>query len=132
MKKINQEFLLFIQYNNIDGAIEFSVTGAEFSHIDDDCYVYRGHHDFSKKTKAVVELLSNKGHRSYILIKKIIVNNIELQNMDIWSVFVDSETHATATTNFGYMSKSGKYILNFRQSPIIQNYISHFLKKCQK
>jgi hypothetical protein len=128
----NQEFLLSVQYNNIDGEIDFLVNGAKFSHIENDLHVYKGYHSFTGRSQVTISLLANRGSQSHITIKNISINGTSLDNMQNWSVCVDSETGQSSTSNFGYMSRPGKYFLNIKQSPIVHNYINYFLSRCKK
>lgn len=126
----NQEFFLFIQYRNIDGEVKFAVDGADFSHCTNGTFVYKGIHCLKKRTNIKVRLISNEGTQSHIQIERLSINNIDLTNMQNWSVYVDSQSTYVTTRNFGYMNQPGTYFLNIKQSPIAQNYINYFLSRC--
>lgn len=125
------KFSLFIQCVETNEPLDYSVTGAEFVNQIDDIVEYCGMHDPTGITLVTVKLNNPIDSGSYLLIKKLIVGEIELNNMQQWSAYVLADGSVVPLTN-GWIDRAGEYRLKLRYNPIAQNYISYLLSICPK
>lgn len=124
------KFSLFVQLNEIDGPLDYEIIGASYCNNIDNIYEYTGLHDPTGITPITIRLKNNTS-KSYILIKKLVVGDITLDNMQQWSTYILDDGNPTTLTH-GWIDRNGEYRLKIRYSPAAQNYISYFLSLCPK
>lgn len=125
-----QKLLLYIQVNEIDGALDFTVDPAIPAVVKDGVWIYEFEHTVGTNTKIKVDLKGRQGNQSHIIIKEVQLDGQTLNNLDRWSRYVVYETGQTEST-FGYMGKPGCYVLTIHQNALVHNYMSYFLSSCQ-
>lgn len=125
-----KKLFVYLQVNNIDGDVKFSVDSAKNIIFKNDLWEIEFEHDISKTSRFKIKLTENLGNQSHIIIKDVVLDGVTLQNLDTWGKYiVDNED--TPISSYGYMNRLGYYILNIHQSALVHNYISYFHNRCK-
>jgi hypothetical protein len=126
------KFLLYIQSNEIDGAIDFAVTPPPtFLEIKDNLYIYQWEYDPQKIFEVTVYMNDCKGgHRSHLLIKKVTAGTLDLTT-DIltYGIYKRYDTNEVVKNTYGYMSWPGEYCLKVKTNPMSHRWLMNFFKK---
>lgn len=122
------KFSLFVQSS---ANAHYQVIGAELVKQDQDLFEYCGWHDPHGTTTVIVKLDSIADPQDRVLIKKLVVGGVELNNMQQWSSYVLADGSVVPLTH-GWVDRPGQYRLKMRYSPLSQNHMSYFLSICPK
>jgi hypothetical protein len=119
-----------LQVNEIDGPLDFVVDPSSPAKFENNLWIYEFDHIVGKKTQIKVILKNIQGTQSHLIIKQITLNDLVLNNLDLWSKYIVYGNDQPMST-FGYMNQPGYYVLNIHQNPIIHNYMTYFLSRCK-
>lgn len=128
-----QKLSLSIKANQIDGPLSFDVisTYQLQPEQENNCYEFNTWHDVTKTSSVTVRLLENFGKKTHLQIEKIKLNEISLDNLDLWSRYVTFDRGVIPGT-FGYMSVPGEYRMKIHQNALVHNYMAYFLSRCKQ
>jgi hypothetical protein len=122
------KLLVYLQNNSlltIDYKLDNSIVYSEFDNI----RVHLLEHD-NQKTTRIKLIVNNINSNESLIIQKIILDDIELNNMDMWSYFITLKDRQRLQTH-GFIDQPGTYFINIHQNAIVHNYISYF-RKCSR
>lgn len=120
---------LYIRVHDPNGGLEYRVSpsaGLVIQHHD--VYEHQILHDTKSRTRLRVQMTKCKNSGSYLVIERLVLDGVELNNMRSWSRYVTDQGRILDT--HGHMDQSGTYYLTIRHDALSHNYLAYFLERC--
>lgn len=131
MSKLTNLYL-YIQPNNIDGAVSYQVfPKSEKTYVENNVTVYQWQYDPSTQFQIKIDFVDReKGVQSHLKICKLIAGNIDVTETLKHSSYVRHKDNQHIKGSYGYMSWPGIFTINIKYSPMIHQYMTNFFNRC--
>jgi hypothetical protein len=104
----------------------FKVDQAERLEDLDGCQVWRCQHHPGKVSHVIVTLLSNQEPHSHLLIERVTLGGVQLNDINVWSTYRLRDTGQCVPPTHGWIDRPGEYRLRIRHNALVHNYVSYF------
>ena len=126
------KFSLYIRSNEIDGAVDFTVSPLITpQEVKDNLYIYTWEYDPRKLFQVSVIMNSRgDGSQSHVLIERVTAGTLDITT-DIlqYGIYKRHDTNEIVKNTYGYMSWPGEYCLKVRTNPMSHKWLMNFFKK---
>lgn len=123
MIKITKKLFIFLKTSNKDVKFNISPEG-NLLEKDDNTYLYENVINLNQRNTTKVELLSKPTSEDYLQIQKIKLNDIDLNHLDCFSIYV---TLNGVKRTYGWMDEIGTYKINLHTNAVSQNLLTYLI-----
>ena len=125
-------FSLYIRSNEIDGAVDFTVSPSVApQEVKDNLYIYTWEYDPTKLFEVSVIMNSRgDGSQSHILIERVTAGSFDITTDCLtYGIYKRFDINTVERGTYGYMSWPGEYRLKVRTNPMSHKWLMNFFKK---
>lgn len=123
---------LYIQPNNVDGAVSYEISPtAEKTYVEDNVVVYQWRYNPATQFKIKINFVDREnGIQSHLKICKLIAGDIDITETLKYSSYARHEDNKSIKGSYGYMSWPGIFTINIKYAPLIHQYMTNFFNRC--
>lgn len=120
-----KKFSLLIQLSHVHDQYSVELNGETVLVTNNNDNLYEFDLDITRQNIIKVKYIS-KQDNSHLVIKKVAFNEVELHNLDMFSIY---HTDNKIKKTYGWMDELGVYQIKIHGNPITQNLMTYLLSK---